>query len=73
MGIGQHPLEMGALGGAAAFLVAVLLLDGVAQPLGEGPQLAELVVVGLALVMGRDAGLDGGGYDKGITLSSTAR
>ena len=59
VGIEKQLLKRGALGGTAAFLVAVLLIDGVAQPLGKGPQLVELVVVGLALVAGADAGVEG--------------
>ena len=39
VGIGKELLERGTLGIAAAFMVAVLLIDGVAQPLGEGAQL----------------------------------
>lgn len=59
VGIGEELLELRPLSAAAAFLVAVLLIDGVAQPLGKGAQFAQLVVVRLAFVFGRDAGVDG--------------
>lgn len=59
MSIKEKLLELGPLGAAPAFLVAVLFIDGVTQPLGKGAQLTELILVGLALVFGRDAGVDG--------------
>lgn len=67
----EELLELGPLSTAAAFLVAVLFIVNVNQPLGEGSQLAQLVVVGLALVTGAYAGIDGSyNYKLGLTNAS---
>ena len=61
VGISKELLKPRSLGRAAAFLVTALPIDCVAHPLGEGAQLQELVVDGLALVAGRHASINGGG------------
>lgn len=69
VGVEKELLELRPFGRAAAFLVAVLLINEVAQPLGEGAQFEELVIIGLALIAGGDAGIDGGfSHSKKVAL-----
>lgn len=59
VGIGKELLALGTVGRAARLLFGVLLIDGVAVGLGVSAQVGQLVVGGLALVLGRNAGIEG--------------
>jgi hypothetical protein len=71
VGIDEELLKLGPLCAAPAFLVAVLLIDGVAQARSKSAQFAELVLVGLAFVFGRNAGVNGGRYSSLLRLKYT--
>lgn len=56
-------LEFGAVSLAPRLLVSVHLMNG-AVLLGEGPQLMQLVLGVLALILRRHAGIDGNSHNK---------